>query len=77
LIRIAVSLLAIVLFIAAMTPLGFPLTSGLYVAFSIWYLERSRVLTALFSGILTGVLSYLVFIRLLELSLPLGALFFD
>ena len=76
-IRIAVSLLAIVVFIAVMTPLGFPLSSGLYVAFSIWYLKRSGALTALISGILTGALSYFVFIRLLELSLPLGTLFFD
>jgi len=76
-IRIAVSLLAIVVFIAVMTPLGFPLSSGLYVAFSIWYLKRSGALTALVSGILTGAVSYFVFIRLLELSLPLGTLFFD
>jgi hypothetical protein len=60
-----------------MTPLGFPLSSGLYVAFSIWYLKRSAVLTALLTGILTGALSYFVFIRLLELSLPLGTLFVD
>jgi len=76
-IRIAVSLLAIVVFIAVMTPLGFPLSSGLYVAFSIWYLKRSGALTALVSGILTGAVSYFVFIRLLELSLPMGTLFFD
>ena len=76
-IRIAVSLLAIVVFIAVMTPLGFPLSSGLYVASSIWYLKRSGVLTAIVSGILTGALSYFVFIRLLELSLPLGTLFLD
>ncbi len=76
-IRMAVTLLAIVVFIAVMTPLGFPLSSGLYVAFSIWYLKRSGALTALISGILTGALSYFVFIRLLELSLPLGTLFFD
>jgi putative tricarboxylic transport membrane protein len=76
-IRIGVSLLAIVVFIAVMTPLGFPLSSGLYVSFSIWYLKRSGALTALFSGIVTGALSYFVFIRVLELSLPLGTLFFD
>jgi len=76
-IRMAISLLAILAYIAVMTPLGFPLSSGLYVAFSIWYLKRSAVLTALMSGIVTGVLSYFVFIRLLELSLPLGTLFFD
>ena len=75
-IRIAVSLLAIVVFIAVMTPLGFPLSSALYVAFSIWYLKRSGALTALISGILTGTLSYFVFIRLLGISLPLGTLFF-
>jgi putative tricarboxylic transport membrane protein len=76
-IRITVTLLAIVVFIAVMTPLGFPLSSGFYVAFSIWYLKRSGALTALISGILTGALLYFVFIRLLELSLPLGTLFFD
>ena len=76
-IRIGVSLLAIVVYIAVMTPLGFPISSGLYVAFSIWYLKRSGVLTALLSGIVTGALSYFVFIRLLELSLPLGTLLFD
>ena len=76
-IRIGVSLLAIVVFIAVMTPLGFPLSSAVYVAFSIWYLKRSGALTALISGIVTGALSYFVFIRLLGLSLPLGTLFFD
>jgi putative tricarboxylic transport membrane protein len=76
-IRIAISLLAILVYIAVMTPLGFPLSSALYVAFGIWYLNRSAVLTALFSGAITGVFSYFVFIRLLELSLPLGTLFLD
>jgi hypothetical protein len=59
-----------------MTPLGFPLSSALYVASSIWYLKRSGALTALLSGILTGAFSYFVFIRLLGISLPLGTLFF-
>jgi putative tricarboxylic transport membrane protein len=76
-VRILICLLAIVVFILVMTPLGFPLSSGLYVAFSIWYLKRSALWTALISGIITGVLSYYVFGKLLELSLPMGTIFFE
>jgi putative tricarboxylic transport membrane protein len=76
-IRITVCLLATVVFILVMTPIGFPLSSGLYIAFSIWYLKRSAVWTALISGITTGVLSYYVFGKLLELSLPIGTIFFE
>jgi hypothetical protein len=76
-IRIAVCLLAIAAFILAMTPIGFPLSSGLYVSFSIWYLNRSAVWTALISGIATGVLSHWVFGKLLGLSLPMGTILFE
>jgi putative tricarboxylic transport membrane protein len=76
-IRITVCLLATVVFVLVMTPIGFPLSSGLYIAFSIWYLKRSALWTALISGITTGVLSYYVFGKLLELSLPMGTLFFE
>jgi putative tricarboxylic transport membrane protein len=76
-IRIAVSLVVIALFIAIMEPLGLPLSAGLYVSFAIWYLRRSRLLTALLTGGITGILSYYLFIRLLELSFPIGVLFSD
>jgi putative tricarboxylic transport membrane protein len=76
-IRITVCLSAVVVFVLVMTPLGFPLSSGLYIAISIWYLKRSAVWTAIISGIVTGVLSYYVFGKLLELSLPMGTIFFD
>ncbi len=76
-IRITVCLLAVAVFVLVMTPLGFPLSSGLYIAFSTWYLKRSAVWTALISGMVTGVLSYYVFGKLLELSLPMGTIFFD
>lgn len=75
--RIAVCLLAVVVFVIIMTPLGFPLSSGLYIAFSTWYLKRSAGWTALISGIVTGALSYYVFGKVLELSLPMGTIFFD
>ncbi len=76
-IRITVYLAAVVVYILLMTPLGFALSSGLYIAFSIWYLKRSAVWTALISGITVGVLSHYVFSELLGLSLPLGTIFFD
>jgi hypothetical protein len=76
-IRITVVLLAVVVFVLAMTPIGFPLSSGLYIAFSIWYLKRSAMWTALIAGLVTGALSYYVFGQVLELSLPMGTLFFE
>ncbi len=76
-VRITICLLATVVFILIMTPLGFPLSSGIYVSFSIWYLKRSAVWTALITGIVTGALSYYVFGELLGLSLPMGTIFFD
>ncbi len=76
-VRITVCLLALVVFVLVMTPIGFPLSSGLYITFSIWYLKRSAGWVALICGIVTGVLSYYVFGELLELSLPMGTIFFD
>jgi hypothetical protein len=75
--RIIGSLAAAAVFIAIMDPFGLPLSAGLYVSFAIWYLRRSRLLTALLTGGITGVLSYFLFIRFLELSFPLGTLFMD
>ena len=75
--RIIVSLLAVAIFVAIMEPLGLPLSAGLYVSFAIWYLSRSRLVTALLTGSITGVVSYFLFIRFLELSFPLGTLFID
>jgi len=76
-IRIIISLVAAAIFIAIMDPLGLPLSAGLYVSFAIWYLKRSRLVTALLTGGITGVVSYLLFIRFLELSFPIGTLFID
>jgi uncharacterized membrane protein HdeD (DUF308 family) len=75
--RIIISLVAAAIFIAIMEPLGLPLSAGLYVSFAIWYLRRSRPVTALLTGGITGVVSYFLFIRFLELSFPIGALFID
>jgi hypothetical protein len=57
-----------------MDPLGMPITTGLYVAGAIWYMDRRRILTALITGAGAAVVVYSLFIRLLGLSFPLGPL---
>jgi len=72
--RILVNLLLLVLFVALMDPLGMPIATALYVASSIWYLDRKRILAAVLTGAGSAVVLYYVFIRLLQLSFPLGLL---
>ena len=73
-IRIGVNLLLLALFTALMDPLGMPITTGLYVAGAIWYMDRKRILTALLTGAGSALVVYYLFIRLLELTFPLGPL---
>jgi len=72
---ITVSLVGLACYIALMNPLGLPLATFLYLAFSTWYLNRSRWRMALTIALITGALSYVLFIRLLGLSFPAGSLF--
>lgn len=72
---ITVTLVSLAGYIALMDPLGLPLSTFLYLTFAIWYLNRSRWLMALTIGLITGVISYVLFIRLLGLSFPAGVLF--
>ncbi len=72
---ILVNLISLALYIVLMSPLGLPLSTFLYVAFSIWSLKRSKWLTAIVIGLIFGAASYYVFIRLLTLSFPEGFLF--
>ena len=72
---ILVNLFSLAIYIALMNPLGLPLSTFLYVTFSIWYLNRSRWVVAIVIGLIFGIISYVVFIRLLMLSFPEGFLF--
>jgi putative tricarboxylic transport membrane protein len=72
---IMASLVSLACYIALMNPLGLPLATFLYIAFSIWYLKPSKWLMALTIGLITGGISYVLFIRLLGLSFPAGFLF--
>jgi hypothetical protein len=57
-----------------MQPLGMPLGSVVLVGFLVWYLGSYRPVTAGLLGLATGVIIYVVFIRLLSLSFPIGPL---
>ena len=72
---ILVTLASLAGYIALMNPLGLPLASFVYIAFSTWYLKRSKWPTAILIGLITGIISYVQFIRLLALSFPEGSLF--
>jgi putative tricarboxylic transport membrane protein len=69
------SLILLVFYIVLMNPLGFPLSTFLYVTCSIWFLKPSKWVTAILIGLIFGIISYVVFIHLLKLSFPLGFLF--
>lgn len=73
-VRIGVNLLLLALFTALMDPLGMPITTALYVATAIWYMDRRRILTALLTGSVAAVAVYYLFIKLLGLNFPLGPL---
>ena len=61
-------------YIALINLLGLPLATFLYLILSIWYLNRSKWVIAVVIGLITGLVSYYVFIRLLGLSFPAGFL---
>jgi putative tricarboxylic transport membrane protein len=71
---ILVVLAILVGFVALMNPLGLPLSAFLYITISTWYLKPSKKLMAVVIGLVSGVFSYYIFIRLLALSFPAGFL---
>ena len=71
-IRVLVTIVTLALSLALMDPLGLPLSTFLYVSFTVWYLGRYRLWYPLLIGFLSGAISYVVFIYLLELSFPVG-----
>jgi putative tricarboxylic transport membrane protein len=72
---ILVMLASLGCYIILLNPLGLPLSTFFYIAFSIWYLKRSKWLMALTISLITAVISYYLFIDLLGLSFPAGFLF--
>lgn len=72
---IAATLAFLAGYIGLMDWLGLPLATALYLAASMWYLNRAKWKLALAIALITGVTSYVLFIRLLGLSFPAGFLF--
>ena len=72
---ILVTLVSLGFYIALMNPLGLPIATFLYLAFSIWYLKQSKWLIAIVIGLITALISHYLFIRRLGLSFPAGFLF--
>jgi phosphate/sulfate permease len=74
---ILVQLIFLACYITLMNPLGLPLSTFLYVTFSIWCLKLSKrgMAMAIVIGLFFGIISYYVFIQLLGLSFPAGFLF--
>jgi uncharacterized membrane protein YfcA len=69
---IIVNLVFLGFYIALMEPLGLPLSTFLYIAIAVWYLKKTKWLNALIISLATAATSYYLFIRLLELSFPVG-----
>ncbi len=72
--RMAVVLGSVALFVALMEFTGFPLGAAILLAFQVWYLGRDRWYVPVAAGLLTGIVIYVVFIKVLGLTLPAGPL---
>ena len=72
--RVGVTMAALILFLFLLEPLGMPLGSSLLVGFLVWYLGKYRPISAALLGLATGGMIYVVFIYLLQLSFPIGPL---
>jgi len=75
LLRNLVTMAALAAYVASLETLGTLLATTLFVTGLIWYLRRSGFLSALAIGLASGLTLHFLFIRYLELSLPLGVLF--
>ena len=74
--RVSVVLLGLAGYIALIDPLGMPISTALYISFSVWYLwiGRHSIIFAIITGLISGAVVYYLFIHLLELSFPVGPL---
>ncbi len=72
--RVLITLASLTVYLTLLDPLGMPLSTVLFVAFLMWYLGRYRMVWAAALGLASGVTVYIVFIRLLQLTFPVGPL---
>ncbi len=75
-IRVLVILLSLGVYITLIDILGMPISTVLYISFSVWYLwiGRRSILYSIITGLLSGAVVLFLFIRFLELNFPVGIL---
>ena len=73
-VRVIVILVSLAIYIALIDILGMPISTFLYVSFTVWYLwiGRHGIFVALITGSLSAAVVMYLFIQFLELSFPLG-----
>ncbi|MCL4533817.1 MAG: tripartite tricarboxylate transporter TctB family protein [Bacteroidetes bacterium] len=72
--RVLFSILLMIVFLALLEPLGFPLSTLIFITAGTWYLGRYRWWVPPLCGALSALTVLVVFIDFLELSFPLGLL---
>ncbi|MGE5620425.1 MAG: tripartite tricarboxylate transporter TctB family protein [Sphingomonadaceae bacterium] len=72
--RVLISILFIIVYMALLDPLGFPLATMMFITLLTRFLGRYRVWAAALCGLASGLVVLLLFIDLLGLSFPLGPL---
>ncbi len=72
--RLVVTAALLLLYVALIEPIGFPVVTAAYVAAHSWHLGRYRPWVTLLGGLATGIVVYYVFMQLLELTFPLGVI---
>jgi hypothetical protein len=75
-IRVLINLVALIAYIFLIDPLGMPIATFLYMAFSVWYLRegRYRIVVAVATGLISAAMVLYLFMKFLELNFPMGLL---
>lgn len=69
-----VTLAGLVAYLIALEPVGFPLSSMLFVSTLVWYLGRYRLWVSLLFGLVCAAVIQFLFVDMLGLGYPLGLL---
>lgn len=72
--RVLITLASLVVYLATLESLGFPLSSLLFISFLVWYLGRYRPWIAILCGLASAAAILFLFIMFLGLTFPLGLL---
>ena len=74
--RNIITMVMLAAYVGLLEVLGTPLATVLFVFGLIWYLRGGQPVSSLLIGLACGVTIHFLFIQALELSLPLGILFY-